>query len=306
MFTDVENYVKSCIRCTCRKVPSDKAPLVSITSTYPLELVCIDFLTVEPSKGYENILVITDHFSKFSQAYPTKNQLAKTTARVLFDHFIVHYGVPAKIHSDQGRNFESKIIKELCKIMEIEKSRTTPYHPMGNGLVERFNRSLLQMLGTLEADKKKNWKDYLPSVVHAYNCTKHQSTGFSPYKLMFGRDPKLPVDIEFGLNSESNPQDHDYSKFVDSLNKQLEYAWKLASEQQSKVCSKQKNHYDIKQRGARLEIGDRVLIRNVELKGLNKLADKWQDVAYVVKSQSNPDIPVFTVSPEGGGKGSVA
>ena len=87
------------------------------------------------------------------------------------------------------------------------------------------------MLGTLEADKKRNWKDYLPSVVHGYNCTKHQSTGFSPYKLMFGRDPKLPVDIELGLDSELNPQNHDYSKFVDSLNKQLEYAWKLASEQ---------------------------------------------------------------------------
>ena len=161
------------------------------------------------------------------------------------------------------------------------------------------------MLGTLEADKKRNWKDYLPSVVHAYNCTKHQSTGFSPYRLMFGRDPKLPVDIEFGLNSESNPQNHDYSKFVDSLNKQLEYAWQLASEQQSKMASKQKLNYDIKQRGARLEIGDRVLIRNVGLKGRNKLADKWQEVAYVVKGQSNPDIPVFIVSPEGDGNGKV-
>ena len=155
------NRMSNCIRCTCRKVPGDKAPLVSMTSTHPMELVCIDFLTVEPSKGYENILVITDHFSKFSQAYPTKNQLAKTTACVLFEHYIVHYGVPARIHSDQGKNFKSKVIKELCNIMSIQKSRTTPYHAMGNGLVERFNRSLLQMLGTLEADKKKNWKDII-------------------------------------------------------------------------------------------------------------------------------------------------
>ena len=302
MFTDVESYVKNCIRCTCRKVPGDKAPLVSMTSTHPMELVCIDFLTVEPSKGYENILVITDHFSKFSQAYPTKNQLAKTTAHVLFEHYIVHYGVPARIHSDQVRNFESKVIKELCNIMSIQKSRTTPYHAMGNGLVERFNRSLLQMLGTLEADKKKNWKDYLPSVVHAYNCTKHVSTGFSPYKLMFGRDPKLPVDLEYGLVSHSDPHEHDYSSFVDSLNKQLEYAWNLASENQSISASKQKLRYDLKHHGASLQIGDRVLIQNVGLKGRSKLADKWQDVAYVVKGQSNPDIPVFKVSPEGGGK----
>ena len=105
-----------------------------------MELVCIDFLSLERSKGsFENALVITDHFTRYAQVFPTRNQEAKTTVKVLFDNFILHYGSPARLDSDQGRNFESKVIKELCSLAGVDKSRTTPYHPMGNGMVERFN-----------------------------------------------------------------------------------------------------------------------------------------------------------------------
>ena len=103
-----------------------------------MELVCIDFLKLDVSKGgYEDVLVITEHFSRYSQAIPTKNQTAYTTAKALYEHFFIHYGFPAVLHSDKGANFEFKVIRKLCEIAGIRKSRTTPYHPMGNGMTER-------------------------------------------------------------------------------------------------------------------------------------------------------------------------
>ena len=178
----IKEKVQQCGRCIRRKTAPVKATeLVNITSTSPMELVCIDYLSLERSKGgFENILVITDHFSRYAQAIPTRNQTAHTTARILFENYFVHYGFPAKLHSDNGANFESKVIKKLCQLAGITKTRTTPYHPMGNGMVERFNKTLLNMMGTLTEDKKGNWAAYVPTLTHAYNAAIHESTGFPP------------------------------------------------------------------------------------------------------------------------------
>ena len=123
MDKDIEIKVKSCSNCILRKSKSKtSAELVNIKSSYPFELVCIDYLSLEQSKGgYENILVITDHFTRYAQAIPTRNQKAKTTAKCLWENFIQHYSFPARLHSDQGRNFLSKIIVELCKLANIKK-----------------------------------------------------------------------------------------------------------------------------------------------------------------------------------------
>ncbi len=214
MAADVEKWVTRCDRCLRRKSSTNiRTELHSIESTYPLELVCMDYLTLETAKGgYSNILVITDHFTKFSQAIPTKNQTAKTTADAIYNNFILNFGIPSKLHSDQGANFESDIIKELCNITGIYKTRTTAYHPMGNGQTERYNRTLLNMLGTLEQTQKSDWKRYLPSLVYAYNCTRHETTKVSPFELMFGRKPKLPIDSVFeaayvGASSSKNTRD---------------------------------------------------------------------------------------------------
>ena len=105
--------------------------------------------------------IITDHFTRYALAYPSKTQTAQATARILWDNFICHYGFPEKFISDQGRNFESDLIKELCKIAGVKKLHTTPYHPQGNGQCERFNSTLCNMLGILSEEEKSDWKSYL-------------------------------------------------------------------------------------------------------------------------------------------------
>ena len=224
----VEELIKTCERCIRRKaLPERAAPLVNIKTFRPLELVCINFLSLEPDQSNtKDVLVITDHFTKYAVAIPTPNQRARTVAKCLWDNFIVHYSFPERLLSDQGPDFESHTIRELCELAGIKKVHTTPYHPRGNP-VERFNRTLLQMLGTLSQPDKLHWKDFVKPLVHAYNCTKNETTGFSPYELMFGRQPRLPIDLAFGLPTNTNKLSH--SQYVSDLKCRLEQSYRIAT-----------------------------------------------------------------------------
>ena len=295
----IKERVQSCDRCIRRKTaPVKAASLVNITSSAPMELVCIDYLSLERSKGgYENILVITDHFSRYAQAIPTRNQTAQTTARVLFDNFFIHYGFPAKLHSDKGANFESNTIKKLCQIAGIQKTRTTPYHAMGNGMVERFNKTLLNMMGTLPEQQKSDWKAYVPTLTHAYNAAVHESTGFSPFFLMFGRHPRLSIDAFLGLSTTTEKKSH--QDYADKLKERLKYAYEKAGEEARNKGQKYKRYYDQNVRHSSVEVGDRVLVRKVGIKGKHKLADIWESCTYIVQSQPMPDVPVYVVQKEG-------
>ncbi|KAJ7991580.1 hypothetical protein DPEC_G00285340 [Dallia pectoralis] len=203
--------------------------MVNIRTTYPLELVCMDYLSLEPdNRDTRNILVITDHFTRFAVAVPTKDQKARTVAKALWENFLVYYGFPSRLHSDQGRDFESHTIKELCSLIGAEKVRTTPYHPQGNP-VERFNRTLISMLGTLDEEDKHHWRDFVRPVVHAYNCTRNDATGYSPYELMFGRQPMLPVDLILGLKPPTETHTT-HSEYVQTLRQRLKESYALAAE----------------------------------------------------------------------------
>ena len=301
---DVDNKVQSCDRCVRRKTPTKPvAQLNPISSRYPMELVCTDFLSLEQSKGgYEHILVITDHFTRYAQAIPCRNQTAQTTAKALYENFIRYYSFPVRLHSDQGRNFESKVIKELCRLANTQKSRTSPYHPMGNGSAERFNQTLLKMLGTLENSQKSDWKTYVAPLVQAYNGTRSDATGYSPHYLLFGWHPRLSVDAYLGTSPAQDEASAGPQSYGKKLRARMTYAYDVASEHARKVALKNKENYDRGKQDVSLEVGDRVLVRNVTLRGKQKLADKWEEIPYTVCGIPDPDIPVYQVKAENSSK----
>ena len=303
MQEEATQYVMCCSRCLRRKTPPQVAPLQPILVTQPLELVHMDYLSLEPSKGnIENVLVITDHFTRYALAYPSKTQTAQATARILWDNFICHYGFPEKFISDQGRNFESDLIKELCKIAGVKKVHTTPYHPQGNGQCERFNSTLCNMLGTLSDEEKSDWKSHLGCMTHAYNCTKHASTTYSPYYLMFGRHPRLPIDIEFGLHKPNCSDNSSKSRYIQKLRRRLNYAFQKASKYSDQQAKKYKQGYDKSVKGPQLHVNDLVLVKIVAHKGRHKLQDRWEPEEYVVIEQPITGTPVYKVKPVNGNK----
>ena len=192
------------------------------------------------------------------------------------------------------------MIKELCKIAGVKKVHTTPYHPQGNGQCERFNSTLCNMLGTLSEEEKSDWKSHLGCMTHAYNCTKHASTTYSPYYLMFGTHPRLPIDVEFGLNKPNCSDNSSKSRYIQKLRRRLNYAFQKASKYSDQQASKYKHSYDKSVKGPQLHENDLVLVKIVAHKGRHKLQDRWEPEEYVVIEQPIAGTPVYKVKPVNG------
>ena len=198
---DIRRWCAECEMCS-RVKPGvrHRAKLTQVPVGAPLDRVAIDILGELPltDQGNRYVLVLSDYFTKWTEAYPIPDQTAQTVADTIVTKFVSRFGVPRQLHSDQGRNFESALFAEMCKLLGVTKTRTTPYRPQSDGQVERFNRTLLQMLRTLVREAQDDWDDLLPYVTMAYRSTVHESTGCSPNLLMLEREINLPLDVVVG------------------------------------------------------------------------------------------------------------
>ena len=161
--------------CSRRKnpVPKNQAALQPVKAGYPFQIVVTYILGSVPKSKNGNmyVLVASDYFTSWAEAYAIPNQEAETVAKKLTNEMFCRFSIPEQLHSDQGRQFESKLESEKCKVLKICKTRTTPYHPQGDELVERFNRTLISMLATATADHSLDWEECLPKVCFAYNTS---------------------------------------------------------------------------------------------------------------------------------------
>ena len=143
-----------------------------------------------------------DYFTKWPEAFALPNQEAGVVAKAFVEEFACRYGIPPELHTDQGRNFESQLLKEVCRLLEIRKTRTPPLRPQSDGMVERFNRTLVQQLTFFTATNQEGWDEHLPYLLMAYRASQHGSTACSPALLMYGRELRSPVDLLCGSTPE--------------------------------------------------------------------------------------------------------
>ena len=159
-------------------------------------------------------------------------------------------------------------------------------------------------MGTLSEEEKSDWKSYLGCMTHAYNCTKYASATYSSYYLMFGRHPRLPIDVEFGLPKSNSGDNSSKSRYVQKLRRRLNYAFQKANKIANQQAHKYKTSYDKSIKGPQLQEKDIVLVKIVAHKGRHKLQDKWEPEEYVVVEQPIVPIagtPVYRVQPVTGG-----
>ena len=290
MTSDIEEWCKNCVMCETRKVPvpKNKAPLKQYMSYEPFERVALDIAGPFPRtrKGNKYLLVVTDYFSKWMEAYALPNIEAATVTCRFVEQFICRFGVPSEIHTDQGSQFESELFTKTCEYLGIQKTRTSGYHPMSNGLVERLNRTLEHMLSMFVNSHQNDWDTYLPMLTMAYRATPHSSTHVSPYCLLFGREITLPVDVMFGKPAAEHVHYNTINEYVSNLQDSMEKVHAYARQRLRCAAKTQKSTYDKTLYGKPYSPGQLVwLYTPVKKKGISrKLARPWTGPFTVVKS----------------------
>ena len=263
MSRDVEEWCRACAVCASRRNPVPRsqirAPLGHIAASYPFERIAMDLMGPLPVTGMGNrhILVVCDYFSKWVELLALLNIKAETVAERVVEDVFSRFGIPESLHTDQGKQFESGLFQELCRLLGIEKTRTTPYHPQSDGLVERANRTVQNVLAAYVSDHQGDWDCFLAQTQLAYNTSQHSPTGYTPYFLLFGREARLPLSIL--ADSPSPPEvAQTLPEYVVDLRDRLVEAYDRVRERLDASHRRQKEFYDRSAAAATFCVGDRV------------------------------------------------
>lgn len=271
MMKDIVAYIKNCSSCQKNKYGKNtKIPMaITTTSLVPFEKIFMDIVGPLPITNNNNkfILTIQDDLSKFSEAFAIPNAEADTVAHTFVTEFICRHGSPQNILTDQGTNFLSQLFKRVCKLLHINKMQTTAYRPQSNGALERSHRTLGEYLRNYTDQDINNWDQWLPYAMFTYNSTPHSSTQITPFKILYGYDPKLPSSIKDTPNPVYN-----YEDYVQELRARLQSTYAIARENLLKQKNNSKAYYDKNTAPINFEIGDLVLLKvNTSRKKLEPL-----------------------------------
>lgn len=283
---DVKQWCKKCTVCASSNGPQKKprAPMRQYNVGSPFERIAIDVAGPFPETdvGNKYIVVVMDYFSKWVEAYALPNQEAATIADALVQNWICRFGVPLELHSDQGRNFESALFQELCRVLNIHKTRTTALHPQSDGMVERMNRTINRHLSKVVSGHQRDWDKCLHLFLFAYRSSIHETTGQTPASIIFGRELRLPCDLKFGCKPGEDMAGEDY---VYELRKRMDEAHTQVRHNIQKSSDRMKETYDIKALEGGYQAGDLVWLYNPSRRqGLSpKLQRSWEGPYEVIK-----------------------
>ena len=267
-------YVRSCSVCNRQKKPQKKpkAHQVQYHAGSPLERIHIDILgpLIETPRGNQYVLVVVDQFAKWVECYALADQTAERVSRTLVSEFIGRFGCPLELHSDQGRNFESRMFKEVCDLLKIVKTRTTPYRPSANGQVERMNRTILQILRCFIQGQQEDWDLHLATVGMAIRSTVNRQTGFTPNFLMLGREVLQPIDLML------NPGCGEEQRTPGTYAARHQEAMRTAH-REARLKRRQKRDYDLRLEERKYSVDDAVyrFNRSIVLGQSKKLQPIW-------------------------------
>ena len=294
MARDIREWCQKCIPCDARRSPSPqlRAPMKTIVASQPLQKVAADILEL-PTTGHGNryVLVVQDYFSKYVNLYAMKDQRAVTVAECLFEKYICEHGIPESLHTDQGRQFESELIGCLCKLLGVQKTRTSPYHPQCDGMVERFNRTLIDQLAKALLQQPGEWDESLNQVALAYNTSPHSTTGYTPFYLTHGREARMPVNLLLPNSTPSDTPQVSTDDYAGQIADKLQSAFTVATQNRDQAHVKQKLYYDRRVRYVPYNPGDLVWL-NDPTSMRQKLAPHWKGPFEILECLGGNDINV--------------